>query len=151
MIVAIDHLVDVTPTVSPGQLIEGLVPPPRFNDVRFASYRPDPAERSQATALAELTQMSALIADPPKKGWFRKSAVAAPAGVYLDGGFGVGKTHLLASLWHAVPGPKAYGTFVEYTHLVGALGFRRDGQATVGSSPAGASTSSSSTIPATPC
>ena len=47
----------------------------------------------------------------------------APAGVYLDGGFGVGKTHLLASLWHAVPGPKAYGTFVEYTHLVGALGF----------------------------
>jgi cell division protein ZapE len=43
--------------------------------------------------------------------------------VYLDGGFGVGKTHLLASLWHAVPGPKAYGTFVEYTHLVGALGF----------------------------
>src|SRR5262249_6966572 len=39
-------------------------------------------------------------------------------------GFGVGKTHLLASLWHAVPGPKAYGTFVELTHLVGALGFR---------------------------
>jgi len=44
--------------------------------------------------------------------------------VYLDGGFGVGKTHLLASLWHAVPGPKRFGTFVEYTNLVGALGFR---------------------------
>ncbi|MBC7372514.1 MAG: cell division protein ZapE, partial [Frankiales bacterium] len=44
-------------------------------------------------------------------------------GVYLDGGFGVGKTHLLASLWHQAPGPKAYGTFVELTHLVGALGF----------------------------
>ena len=36
-------------------------------------------------------------------------------GAYLDGGFGVGKTHLLASLWHAVPGPKSFGTFVEYT------------------------------------
>jgi cell division protein ZapE len=35
----------------------------------------------------------------------------------------VGKTHLLASLWHATEGPKAYGTFVEYTNLVGALGF----------------------------
>lgn len=43
--------------------------------------------------------------------------------MYLDGGFGVGKTHLLASLWHGAPEPKAYGTFVEYTNLVGALGF----------------------------
>ena len=59
---------------------------------------------------------------PPRKGLFRKASPVA-GGYYLDGGFGVGKTHLLTSLWHAVPGPKAYGTFVEYTHLVGALGF----------------------------
>ena len=45
-------------------------------------------------------------------------------GVYLDGGFGVGKTHLLASLWNAADAPAAFGTFVGYTHLVGALGFR---------------------------
>ena len=120
---SLDHLVDVTPFVSPGQLIEGLVPPRRFDAVRFDTYRPDPAEPSQRAALTGLTEMSQTIADPPKKGWFRRSAAAAPSGVYLDGGFGVGKTHLLASLWHAVPGPKAYGTFVEYTHLVGALGF----------------------------
>src|SRR6188768_3783973 len=44
-------------------------------------------------------------------------------GVYLDGGFGVGKTHLLASLWHVAPGPKYFGTFIEYTALVGALGY----------------------------
>jgi cell division protein ZapE len=48
-----------------------------------------------------------------------------PAGIYLDGGFGVGKTHLLASLWHAAPAPKAYATFVELTQLAGALGFNR--------------------------
>ncbi|MEO6712173.1 MAG: cell division protein ZapE, partial [Mycobacteriales bacterium] len=35
----------------------------------------------------------------------------------------VGKTHLLASLWHVAPEPKAYCTFVELTHVVGALGF----------------------------
>jgi cell division protein ZapE len=35
----------------------------------------------------------------------------------------VGKTHLLAALWHAAPSPKSYCTFVELTHLVGALGF----------------------------
>ncbi|MCU1425949.1 MAG: cell division protein ZapE, partial [Microbacteriaceae bacterium] len=45
------------------------------------------------------------------------------AGLYLDGGFGVGKTHLLASLWHAAPGRKYFGTFIEYTALVGALGY----------------------------
>ncbi|WP_103539567.1 cell division protein ZapE, partial [Streptomyces sp. SM9] len=50
-----------------------------------------------------------------------------PRGVYLDGGYGVGKTHLLASLWHATPAApehKAFGTFVELTNLVGALGFQ---------------------------
>ena len=46
----------------------------------------------------------------------------------MDGGFGVGKTHLLTSLAHEVTaglgeGSVAYGTFVEYTNLVGALGF----------------------------
>ena len=66
---------------------------------------------------------AAIAAPAAKAGRFRKRRVEPAGGTYLDGGFGVGKTHLLASLWHAVPGPKAYGTFVEYTHLVGALGF----------------------------
>ena len=45
-------------------------------------------------------------------------------GVYLDGGFGVGKTHLLAALWHATTGRTFFGTFIEYTAIVGALGYR---------------------------
>ena len=117
------RLADVVPILAPEELIAGLVPPPRFDAVRFATYRPDPAEPSQAAALAALSQQAATMAAPPRKGWLRRSAPTASNAVYLDGGFGVGKTHLLASLWHAVPGPKAYGTFVEYTNLVGALGF----------------------------
>jgi cell division protein ZapE len=59
-------------------------------------------------------------------GFFRASAAASSKpGVYLDGGFGVGKTHLLAALWHARAGPKYFGTFIEYTALVGALGYAR--------------------------
>jgi len=42
----------------------------------------------------------------------------------LDGGFGVGKTHLLASIWHQFRGKKAFGTFLEYTSIVGFLGFQ---------------------------
>lgn len=120
---SLDHLVDVMPFVSPGQLIQEMVPPRRFDAVRFSTYRPDPSEKSQSIALAMLSEMARDIVEPPKKGWFRKPSTPGPDAVYLDGGFGVGKTHLLASLWHEVPGPKAYGTFVEYTHLVGAVGF----------------------------
>jgi cell division protein ZapE len=103
-------------------LIIALVPPPRFDSVRFETYRPAQDEPSQRAAVAALSDFAGRIANPPRRGLFRKATPAA-GGYYLDGGFGVGKTHLLASLWHAVPGPKAYGTFVEYTHLVGALGF----------------------------
>ena len=56
------------------------------------------------------------------------------AGIYLDGGFGVGKTHLLASLWKAVGGRRYFGTFIEYTALVGALGYREAVQALSGAS-----------------
>jgi cell division protein ZapE len=120
--VSVAHLVDVQPVVTPDELIDALVPPPRFAAARFDTYRPNPQEPSQQTALDTLRAFADRIAAPVRRGLFRRSAPPAGA-VYLDGGFGVGKTHLLASLWHAVPGPKAYGTFVEYTHLVGALGF----------------------------
>nr|WP_239020726.1 cell division protein ZapE [Nakamurella antarctica] len=121
------HLVDIEPVISADELVASLVPPPRFSQVRFETYIPDPAESSQSAAVTALKDFADRIAAPPKKAsLFRRSATPeGPTGVYLDGGFGVGKTHLLASLWHAVPGPapKAYGTFGEYTQLVGALGF----------------------------
>ena len=59
------------------------------------------------------------------KVWFRKSKSKKGIGIYLDGGFGVGKTHLLAALFHESSGSRAYASFVEYTNLVGALGFER--------------------------
>lgn len=37
----------------------------------------------------------------------------------------MGKTHLLTSLYHVSPGRAVYGTFVEYTNLVGVLGYQR--------------------------
>ncbi len=117
------HLVDRQPQVPVDRLLADLVPPPHFADVRFATYRPDPGQPTQAAAVAALEAFaSRLDARPPRK-WRRGAAPEQRAGVYLDGGFGVGKTHLLASLWHVAPQPRAYGTFVEYTNLVGALGF----------------------------
>lgn len=123
------RLSDRDPRVGPDELIATLVPPPRFDAVRFASYLPDPAEPSQAAAVRAGEEFVARVAagvrrrSRPRGLFGTRKSDTAPPGLYFDGGFGVGKTHLLASLWHAVPGPAAYGTFVELTHLVGALGF----------------------------
>jgi cell division protein ZapE len=124
--------------VPAGRLVAELAPPPRFAAVRFATYVPDPARASQSEAVEVLSGFAAGLGGARKsrrtgrRRWFApRSAAAAPGGpcgVYLDGGHGVGKTHLLAALWHAAPAPpgqKAFTTFVELTHLVGALGFQQ--------------------------
>ncbi|MFI9818151.1 cell division protein ZapE [Saccharothrix variisporea] len=121
------RLSDREPHVDADELVGAMVPPPRFDSVRFATYLPNPDEPSQAAAVEACRAFAERVSQGGGKGWFgslfRRSAEEGKPGLYLDGGFGVGKTHLLASLWHAVPGPKAYGTFVEVTNLVGALGF----------------------------
>ncbi|WP_181273430.1 cell division protein ZapE [Brevibacterium oceani] len=118
-------LSDRSPQVAPEELIAGLVPPPQFEDVSFDSYRTDPAEPSQAEARAKLEQFTAQSNSPGFFGKLFSKGKSGPKGVYLDGGYGVGKTHLLASAWHANEKPATFGTFVEYTNLVGALGFAR--------------------------
>ncbi|TVT06311.1 cell division protein ZapE [Amycolatopsis bartoniae] len=123
------QLTDRRPEISPDELISALVPPPRFDAVRFSTYIPNPDEPSQAEAVASCEAFAQRIgAGSGKKSRFfglfgGGGEPEGKQGLYLDGGFGVGKTHLLASTWHAAPGPKAYGTFVELTNLVGAVGF----------------------------
>ncbi len=67
----------------------------------------------------------AQVKQADKSKWFSKSKKDKGKGIYLDGGFGVGKTHLLAALYFEYPGKVACARFVEYTNLVGALGFER--------------------------
>lgn len=111
----------------PAELVAGFVPPPRFAEKRFEGYRPDPRHPSQAEAVARLRAVAEEMRDDTGGGW-RKALGAVlgrrtgGAGVYLDGGFGVGKTHLLAGLWHAAPGPKAYLSFDELVYTIGMLG-----------------------------
>ncbi len=124
-------LVEREPVVDATGLVASLVPPPRFATATFQSYLPDPLQPSQAAALATLTAFSGTL-EPARRRLLRRAEPTGPPGVYLDGGYGVGKTHLLAALWHAAPEPRAYATFVEVTHLVGALGFPATVQALSG-------------------
>ena len=123
------HLVDRHPTASPERLIAQLVPPPTFTGVSFDSYRPDPAEPTQAAAVSACREFcdEAVRRRGGKKKMFGRRESLPGVGIYLDGGFGVGKTHLLASAYHRTPDsdehPKAFAAFGELTQLAGVFGF----------------------------
>ncbi|MDT5236936.1 MAG: cell division protein ZapE, partial [Mycobacterium sp.] len=119
------HLVDRHPSVTPERLIAQLIPPPTFSDVSFDTYKPDPTEPSQAAAVQSCRQFceQAVARRAGKKKLFGRREVLPGVGIYLDGGFGVGKTHLLASSFFDVPEPKAFATFGELTQLAGVFGF----------------------------
>ena len=122
------HLTERSPQVSGTEMVAALVPPPQFDDATFETYRADPAYPSQQEAKDRLIVFSGGGAPAERGGLFRraKKAPEMKPGVYLDGGFGVGKTHLLASIYHAMPARRKYfGSFIEYTALVGALGYQK--------------------------
>ncbi|GAA3946867.1 cell division protein ZapE [Microbacterium soli] len=125
------HLTERTPNVTGPEMLASLTPPPQFGRATFDSYRADASYPSQQAAKETLQRFVGLRGPDrgaaKRGGLFRRAPKPAPMkpGVYLDGGFGVGKTHLLASVYHALPARRKYfGSFIEYTALVGALGYR---------------------------
>lgn len=119
------RLIDRQPGMTAAELVGHLTPPPQFASASLDNYVPDARFPSQAEAVDAIRSFGSEAGAPARGLFSRKPAppVAKP-GVYLDGGFGVGKTHLLAALWHRTPGRKYFGTFIEYTAIVGALGYR---------------------------
>ena len=115
------HLTDRLPTLSGDEIVAHLVPPRQFTEATLDSYRPDPNYPSQAEAVAAIREF---VGSWKPGGLFSRRRTNTRPGIYLDGGFGVGKTHLLAALWREAGGRKYFGTFLEYTSLVGALGYQ---------------------------
>ena len=115
------HLTDRLPTLTGDEIVAHLVPPRQFTDATLDSYRPDANYPSQAEAVAAIREF---VGSWKPGGLFSRRRTSTLPGIYLDGGFGVGKTHLLAALWREAGGRKYFGTFLEYTSLVGALGYQ---------------------------
>lgn len=116
---AFESICERNPQPSTAALLAELVPPREFAKSSFKNYVPHSEYPSQAAASNNAADFAA--GKSGKRGLFSKSE--QPAGIYLDGGFGVGKTHLLAATYHAFHGTKAFGAFISYTSLIGALGF----------------------------
>jgi len=120
---SVPSLVARAPQMSGAEIAASLVPPRQFAGATLENYRPDPDYPSQAEAVAKVRAFVAAWNGSGGGLFSRRKAPETKPGLYLDGGFGVGKTHLLAALWKLAPGRKYFGTFIEYTALVGALGY----------------------------
>jgi cell division protein ZapE len=125
-------LAEIDASASVEQIVRGFVPTPRFAQVSFENYRPDQHYPSQAAAVERLSDYVNALAgsDEPRARffgrWLHRSTPQeeGPKGLYLDGGYGVGKTHLLASAYRDAPSPKAYLSFQELTYTFGAMGMQ---------------------------
>ncbi len=113
------RLTERYPEVNLEKLLESFTPPPRFRGATFATYRPDPRYPSQALAKERLRSW---VQDRPRG--LLRPRMPGPQGLYLDGGFGVGKTHLLVAAYWEAKGPKAFLTFEELTYALGLMGLR---------------------------
>ncbi|MBT5616572.1 MAG: cell division protein ZapE [Microbacteriaceae bacterium] len=124
---SVQSLLDRHPVMSTEAMLAHFVPPAQFRSASLDNYVPNPDFPSQAQALEKAREFVRPVAAAPS-GWKRlgksSSRSSVKPGIYLDGGFGVGKTHLLAAMWHQIPGRTYYGTFIEFTALVGVLGYR---------------------------
>ena len=120
-------LLSRNPEVPPEELIAHLTPSQRFEQVRFATYQPNAQYPSQAQARDMLGQF--LPSLRPQGGFRLFKRKAEGRGIYLDGGFGVGKTHLLASSYYgaleAGAEKVALMSFQDLMYLIGALGMTR--------------------------
>lgn len=117
----VPSLTERNPAMTAAEIAASLVPPRQFEDATLENYVPDHDYPSQARAVEKVRAFAA--AWTPARGMFARRPPVTKPGIYLDGGFGVGKTHLLAALWKLAPGRTYFGTFIEYTALVGALGY----------------------------
>lgn len=111
-----------------GDLVTSFVPPDRFAAVSFGTYYPSPAFPSQASAANRLRRFAEDLNDqrtgPLRRigALFGSKRRAEPLGLYLDGGFGVGKTHLLAAAHGAARVSRVYLSLSELAQTVIAMG-----------------------------
>ncbi|MDA8026970.1 MAG: cell division protein ZapE [Actinomycetota bacterium] len=118
---------DTTFDISAG--LELLRLPERFKGTSFGSYIPNPNYPSQELALKKsiefVTSIEKESSRSPLRRRFSSDKRASARGIYLDGGFGVGKSHLLSSIYERAPEPKAFASFIDLVNVVGAFGFER--------------------------
>ena len=111
-------------TLSQERTLPRFSPPPRFGETSFAGYKPQHPSQKEASKKTQAFVQEVTKSEPTSFRWpWQDQKVAEGRGLYLDGGFGTGKTHLLAAAYHACEAErKAYMSFQELVYVIGAQG-----------------------------
>lgn len=104
---------DLSTEVTNTELFAELAPPSEFQFASFENYFPNANFPSQALVAAQAKDFAKNL----------RKRNSTKVGIYLDGGFGVGKTHLLAAIFHEAKAKSLFGSFIAYTSMIGYLGF----------------------------
>ncbi|WP_035588652.1 AFG1/ZapE family ATPase [Hippea jasoniae] len=94
--------------------------PPKFSACSFDNYIPDdnfPSQRQAKQKLIHFVEdLSQFVSS--KKGLLKRFFAKKPKHIYLDGVFGVGKTHLLAAIGNTFKGKTIFISFSELMYLI---------------------------------
>lgn len=115
--------------VSIEDCFSNLKPHPKFSECSFESYIPDPNHQSQEQIKNLLMEKIVKLNTPVKEvkqkrfGFFKKKEEPIVLkNIYIDGGYGVGKTHLLSSFYNEADCSKAFLSFSEMSYFFNYLG-----------------------------
>lgn len=126
--------------ISVEQCFENLRPHPKFSGCTFENYIPDDRFPTQAQikTLLQDTLMQMKVYSPKqsksgkslfsflKKAPVEKKASGKPNNIYIDGSYGIGKTHLLSSCYNICErGNKAFMSFGEMNYYFHYLGVEK--------------------------
>ncbi|MEF3254088.1 MAG: cell division protein ZapE, partial [Deferribacterales bacterium] len=122
-------LKDISFDISIEKCFENLRPHPKFADCTFENYIPDDNYPSQfyikQTLIEKIDTLNKIKNNPQKEkksffGLFKKSQVKSGLPIknlYIDGGYGVGKTHLISACYNTANVKKAFMSFGDLNYF----------------------------------
>lgn len=113
--------------VSIDECFSELKPHPKFKGCTFDNYNDDKNYPSQGMLKETLRAIANSKKEPKKKfKFFGKNKPSKIAkNIYIDGTYGIGKTHLLSSTFHNFQGSKAFMSFLELSYFMNFLGLEK--------------------------
>jgi len=142
-VIMIVNIPDLNFDVSVNECMKNMKPHPKFQNCTFENYIPDSRYPSQASIKNILSEKVSLAGKNKNRyninnkgffGFLRRSGnnktdtdnIGMNLNLYLDGGFGVGKTHLLSACYNvAETDKKTFLSFGELTYFFNFLGIEK--------------------------
>ncbi|WP_022850160.1 AFG1/ZapE family ATPase [Limisalsivibrio acetivorans] len=127
------NLEDISFDISIEDCFNNLRPHPKFSGCTFENYIPDdnyPSQHYIKTLLHETVEkMGTKEATPEKKRFSffkpKKSGFEKPLNIYIDGSYGIGKTHLLSAAYNMADMKKSFMSFSEMNYFFHYLGVEK--------------------------